>query len=299
MNNILKYIGLCIFIFICFYFISTNIFATYDDLAPGGFGRKNSVDTLENVFNILFNGGNYPDPDPEGAYPTQDPNVPTPSWPPGTTPTPTTPLPTRDPSNNVLNLNYNYQSYIANQVPPCLTNKNVYLEVESMTGVMWEVVAGIHFREGSCVPNQSCVSGQIIGKNEVDLRGNCTQADTGIGKPNPLPGGGCGFTNLLDSCVYGANHLIGKIGKIPQTREEFAKALGRYNGTGNANCGKTLFAHCPAPYEGYDHIHPMNKYDDEHKTMYLVYCDNGVRCKDPIVFPGLGALTVASIIHKL
>ncbi|MBP7967299.1 CHAP domain-containing protein [Candidatus Woesebacteria bacterium] len=61
--------------------VVSYIHATYDDPAAGGVGRKNSVSTLEDIFNILFNGGytnsNYPDPDPEGAYPTVDPNAPT------------------------------------------------------------------------------------------------------------------------------------------------------------------------------------------------------------------------------
>lgn len=292
-----------IIIIISFLFVTSHsTFALSEGLVPEidpGPGGGGSVQTLEKILDILFSNKKKVYPTVPIPSPTPDPLVPTPTWPPGTTPTPTIPLPTRNPNNSILNLNYNYPQQYVDNARPCLANSNVYKEVETTTGVMWEIVAGIHLIEGSCGSQKSCVSGRAIGANEPDLHGNCTQADTGIGKPNPLPGGGCGFTNLLDSCVYGANHLIGKIGKTPTTLEDFAKALGRYNGTGNANCGKTPFVGCPPPYEGYDHIYPMSKYDDAHQTMYLVYCADGVKCNPPQIFQRIGVLTAASIVHKL
>ena len=179
----------------------------------------------------------------------------------------------------------------------CLKNKSIYQQAAAQTGVPWEILAGIHYVEGSCDSNKSCVSGRTIGINEPDIYGNCSSTG-GKGKPIAMPGGGCRFQNLLDSCIYGANHLIGKIGRIPISFQDYAKALGRYNGTGNANCGRTPFASCPAPYEGYDHIYPMSKLDSAHQTMYLVYCADYTQCNPPKVYTRPGVLTIATILQN-
>ncbi|CAN5170651.1 hypothetical protein BH09PAT2_BH09PAT2_00300 [soil metagenome] len=270
-----------------------------DGTGNGSYGNGfHSTKTLEKIVNILMGtvGGIPNTTHPPGSSPT--PSGPTPTSDPNSSPTPTP-----DPNNNTANElglkpNYNYPQDYVDAVQGCLINRPLYNDVQSYTGVPWQVIAGIHFLEGICGQAKSCVSGRAIGANEPDIRGNCTAADSGLGKPNPLAGGGCGFTNLLDSCVYGANHLIGKIGKAPSNLQELAKALGRYNGTGNANCGKTPFTGCPAQFEGYDHIYPFSKFDDTHQNMYLVYCADGVVCNPPRPFTRIGVLTVASILSR-
>lgn len=210
-----------------------------------------------------------------------------------------------------LNLEDTGMTYSADQVNAvmkCLGNIETYKLAERQTGVPWKVLAGIHFVEGSCNPEQSCVSGRKIGVNEPDLGGNCAQ-NADLGRPKPLPGGGCGFTNLLDTCVYGANHLKNKIVRSDGVNfsrlDQLAMALGRYNGTGNANCGRIQLnqweqlPYCPVPYEGYDHIYPFNKYDEIHKTMYLVYCADRTKCNPPRVWTRLGVLAVTQILTKL
>ena len=160
-------------------------------------------------------------------------------------------------------------------------------------------MAGIHYVEGNCGTNKSCVSGRTLGVNEPDLYGNCS-SQGGVGKPVPI-GGGCGFRTLADSCIYGANHLKGKIGRVPSSIQDLAKALGRYNGIGNANCGRVnaSMPYCPARYEGFDHIYPFSKYDAIHQTMYLVYCADYTRCNPPKIFQRIGVLTIANILSNL
>jgi len=230
--------------------------------------------------------------------------------PPSQMPRPITPVPVNGgPDLNpgdltLVDTGMTYSVETVNNVRNCLGNYEVYKKVEAQTGVPWKVLAGIHFIEGGCSAQKSCVSGRLLGDNEPDLRGNCSQ-NSAPGKPKPLPGGGCGFTTLEDSCIYGANHLKGK---LVETRpltftqlDQLAKALGRYNGTGNANCGKvqTIMPYCPVPYEGYDHIYPFKGYDSIHETMYVVYCADYTPCSPPKVWTRLGVLAIMQILTKL
>lgn len=267
---------ICLFITVI---VVTGVHATVDDPAPGGVGgrvtekAKKTRDTIVTDFlNFIL------------KMPVQN-TTPLPVDP-NATPIPnTSPYPT-SPSGNLLYPETNYPSSLVTAAEKCLINKNVYIQVESMTDIPAYIIGGMHAAEASCNPQGSCVSGRQIGVNEPDLHNNCPAGDTGIGKPHPLPGGGCAFTDLLDSCVYGANFLKRKIGKTPTNMPEFANALARYNGTGNANCGRTPFQYCPPRFEGSDHVYPMNKYvkspgDTEQQLMYLVYCADGKRCCAP------------------
>lgn len=231
-----------------------------------------------------------PSPLPGSATATPSPAV-------QITPNPQSSAPLRQALQNITNPEPPSPQTIAS-IRACLTNRTTYMQVAGQTGVAWEIVAGIHYVEGGCVANKSCVSGRVIGTNEPDVHGNCSSSNSGLGRPNPLPGGGCGFTDLLDSCIYGAEHLKGKIGGVPHTLADFAKALGRYNGTGNANCGRTPYGYCPPSFEGDDHIHPMSKLDAKHNRMYLVYCADYTMCNPPVIFNRTGVITVANILIK-
>jgi len=181
----------------------------------------------------------------------------------------------------------------------CRKNYAVYEAAQNLTGVPWHILAGIHNMEGSCSSTKSLVSGRSIGALEPDVGRNCSYQDNGLGKPIPMAGG-CGFRSLLDTAVYAGNHLKGKIGKVPNNIQEYAKALGRYNGIGNANCGRVnaTMPYCPPPYEGYDHIYPFSKYDAIHEKMYLVYCADYTKCNPPKEYTRAGALVISNILSK-
>ena len=180
----------------------------------------------------------------------------------------------------------------------CLVNRAVYDAASAQTGVAWEVLAAIHYNEGGCGQNKSLVSGRTIGENEPDIMraGGCTSKISGPGVPFPLPSGGCGFSTLLDSALYAANHIKGKIGKSPSNFQELAKAFSKYSGGGNSNCGKTPYSSCPRLFEGEDDAYVMNMFDAKHESMYLVYCADLTRC-NPINLHGRpGVATIIRLI---
>ena len=241
--------------------------------------KKSAINMMEAILDITNSNSTSPQSSPS--------TITTPST------SPLTPgaQPTSAPIDSTPNTTY------TTEAQTCLKNKSVYQQAAAQTGVPWEILAGIHYVEGGCATNQSLVSGRVIGNNEPDVHGNCSSSNAGPGKPYPIAGG-CAFRSLLDTAIYGANHLIGKIGRIPSSQQDYAKALGRYNGTGNANCGRTPFASCPAPYEGYDHIYPMSKLDSAHQTMYLVYCADYTQCNPPKVYTRPGVLTIAALLQN-
>lgn len=261
--------------------------------------KKTTIEKIKEVPKSLFDlfdgsgtsGNNQPTP-----IPTSEAGI-TPGLTPGVS---TTPIDASSPIDNILQgSEVTYSPAIIASVRNCMTNANVYKIAEQRTGVSWKIIAGIHYMEGNCGSNKSCVSGRQLGVNEPDLYGNCSGGG-GEGRPVPLGGGGCGFRNLVDSCIYGGNHLKGKIqGRVPQTLQELAYALGRYNGLGNRNCGKTPYAHCPPSFDNDDHIYPMSQFDKKHETMYLVYCADYTTCNPPRIFQRIGALSVARILTNL
>ncbi len=181
-------------------------------------------------------------------------------------------------------------------VAGCINNRAAYEEASRYTGAPWQVLAGIHYREGNCNPNASLVSGRPIGEAEPDMEYNCSSAiENGLAIP---VNGGCGFATLTQSAIYAARHLIDKIGKVPQSFEELGTALSRYNGGGNSNCGKTPYPYCPPAFSGDDDPYPMALLDEKHKTMYVIYCEDGVAntAGCPRVDQNPGVLTAISLI---
>jgi len=176
-------------------------------------------------------------------------------------------------------------------------NMNAYKSASQITGVPWEVLAGIHYREGDANPELSLVSGRKIGSNEPDVP-SCSKNQV-LGKPKPLLGGGCGFTSLLDSAIYAANHLKAKIAKMPQSYQEIVVALSLYNGGGNSNCNKTLYASCPASFKGEDDTYVLNLYDERHMQMFIVFCEDHVRCYPPKKDERPGVMTVVRWLSEL
>jgi len=183
-------------------------------------------------------------------------------------------------------------------ISSCLINRAVYEEASSKTGVSWEILAALHYNEGSCISSNSLVSGRKIGENEPDIvrSGGCSSGSSGPGIPFPLPGGGCGFKTLLDTAIYAGNHFKGKIGKAPSSFEELAKAFSRYNGGGNSNCGKTPYTSCPRLFEGEDDPYVVSMFDKKYEGMYLVYCADRTKCTPPRAYERPGAATIIRLM---
>lgn len=179
------------------------------------------------------------------------------------------------------------------------SNIEIYQQAQEITGVPWEVLAGIHFIEGNSDPNKSLTSGRPIGAFEPDVPiRSCQNSSNELGKPIQV-GGGCGFRSLLDTAVYAGNHLKGKIGdQLPENFQQAVKALSRYNGGGNSNCGKTPYIGCPKEFEGEDDIYPMSKFSKKHEIMYLVYCADLTRCNPPQQYARYGVMTVVRALKE-
>lgn len=211
-------------------------------------------------------------------------------------------------SSNLLPLSsessQNWQSTkttIFTQVDP---NLAVYQQASQITGVPWEILAGIHSREANAQATGSLAGGAIIGRVDPDatraLRGACNNPNPEVGVPIPIAGG-CGFRNLLDSAVWAGNHLKEKLGgSSPSNFEEAAKALSRYNGGGNSNCGRipTPYKWCPRKLEGEDDGYVMNLFDLTHQPMYILYCADGVICNPLKIDPRPGAITVVKALQE-
>jgi len=158
--------------------------------------------------------------------------------------------------------------YFSSYIQPNLTSTvvSVYKEAEKQTGVPCEVLAGIHFIEGSNNPNASLQNG------------------------GPLTG------TLLESAVQAGNELKAKVGGSLDSWDSVITALSRYNGGGNSNCGKDsrYTGACPPP-EGIDDPYPTSWIDSGHLNMYLIYCSDYTKCTEPFpFFDRPGALTVAT-----
>lgn len=176
-------------------------------------------------------------------------------------------------------------------------NLSVYQQAEAATGVAWQALAGIHFREGGMNPNQSLVGGRKIGQVEPDVpKSECSGGRSGPGIPYPASGG-CAFRSLLDTAIYAGNHLKKKVSGDLSSSTQYTIALTRYNGGGNRNCGRGVpyQGPCPPP-AGTDDPYVMNHYDSPHDNMYIIYCRDHVKCNPPKKDGRPGVLTVAKTI---
>jgi len=186
----------------------------------------------------------------------------------------------------------------------CMQNKAIYDQAAAATGIPWNFLGALHFREGACDPNKSLISGRKIGNNEPDVvaNGGCSAGDRGPGKPRPGRGG-CYFNTLLDSALFAGNILKRSVGsRNPQEVAVLGEVFARYNGLGNRNCGSSgngypevPYSGCPPTHLGEDHPYAYNKYDARHSTMYTIYCEDGKRFTKgcPRVDANPGALLVA------
>ncbi|RJQ24460.1 hypothetical protein C4577_07815 [Candidatus Parcubacteria bacterium] len=182
-------------------------------------------------------------------------------------------------------------------------NLNVYQQASSITDLPWEVLAGIHYIEGGFGSNNSLVSGRQIGNVEPDIpKGACDGQVNGPGIPIPISGG-CGFKSLLDSAIYAGFHLVGKIGRKPQSFQDITTALSRYNGGGNGNCGEDVpysnsLDNCPPLFFGEDDPYALSYFDTKHDNMYLIYCGDLTKCVNQRAFVRPGALTITRSVDQ-
>lgn len=100
-------------------------------------------------------------------------------------------------------------SYFNSFISPNLTPEVItaYAVAEQKTGVPCEVLAGIHFKEGSNKPDQDLQSGAPLGGRSLE-----------------------------ESAIQAAEELKGKAGGDITTMNQLIKALSYYNGGGNSNC---------------------------------------------------------------
>ncbi|HRN95867.1 MAG TPA: hypothetical protein PLD54_00290 [Candidatus Levybacteria bacterium] len=176
-------------------------------------------------------------------------------------------------------------------VASLLTEQNIaiYKQAADTSGVPWEVLAAIHYREGNMSSNHSIVSGRPIGDHEPDVMGNdgCSTQYTRL-----TSNGTCVFDSLLNSALYAANLLkIKNGGNFPDNYRDLVKTLSYYNGTGNTNCGKTPYPYCPPEFPMEDHSYTMNLLDAKHEVMYVVYCADFTPCNPPVRDQRTGALS--------
>jgi len=274
-------------------------YAEKNKLSPEQEFKKNN-DTLLSIVNTLFAPlvipsvtVTIPSPTPKvSVSPSPDPIPPVPVAPTSAPPISGKLLPNPLPAISSKAISFKQS------IAPCVANRSVYEEASSKTGVSWEILAAIHYNEGSCGSNNSLVSGRKIGENEPDIvrGGGCSSGSSGPGIPFPLPGGGCGFKTLLDTAIFAGNHFKGKIGKAPSNFEELAKAFSRYNGGGNSNCGKTPYTSCPRLFEGEDDPYVVSMFDTKHESMYLVYCADLTKCNPPRTYGRPGAATIIRLV---
>jgi hypothetical protein len=149
--------------------------------------------------------------------------------------------------------------------------KNVYIQASQATGVPWQVLAAIHYREASNNPNKDLQAGNPIG-------GPYTQSSTDYQK--------YGYPKTLEeSAEIAAKHLIAVVGSgvvnkpvnVPNPDPEGLKdALYSYNGRAQVYAQQAAalgFNSVTQPYEGSPYV--MNNYDSIHMNMKIITTDFG------------------------
>lgn len=183
--------------------------------------------------------------------------------------------------------NLGVDSDIAKAAAQCSENIPVYKQAEAVTGVPWQVLAGVHYVEASidiaCNPQRSLTSGRLIGKEletDVESAERCQQFNPDNTYEfshyayNPVthknvPVYGCRFQSLYDSALDSAYVILRSLpdGNINNFRS-VVTALSSYNGGGNTNCNEQVpYAHsaaCPPLYPGEDDPYALSLFDERH-----------------------------------
>jgi len=149
--------------------------------------------------------------------------------------------------------------------------KPAYVQASQATGVPWQVLAAIHYRENSNSPNGDLQAGNPIG-------GPYSQASTSYAK--------YGYPKSIEeSAEFAAKELIGKASagivkkpvNVPNPDSEGLKdALFGYNGRADAYAQQAAdlgFNPNTQPYEGSPYV--MNQFDAKHMNMKIIGSDFG------------------------
>lgn len=151
------------------------------------------------------------------------------------------------------------------------SNKDAYQQAAQVTGVPWQLLAAIHFREANNNPGQDMQAGNPFGGPYKQ-----SSTDYGIyGYPK----------NMEQSAEIAAKHLIavsqsGVVKKPINVSSPDAEAikdtLYSYNGRAGAYAQQAAdlgFNSDTQPYEGSPYV--MNNYDQVHENMKIITRDNG------------------------
>ncbi len=191
----------------------------------------------------------------------------------------------------------------------------IYKEVADQSDLPWEVIAALHNVEtgGSFNPRGSLVSGRVIGEIEPDVGNICTTQSAGKAKFTIPIGSGCGFSSLLNSALYAAEHFKEKMSYAKNIArsgagefELISAAFALYNGPGNTQCiGNTpkpetggLYTGCGPKFLFDDHLYPFACFDERHATMYVIYCEDGRKCTSPTPYQNIGAMTFIKALQQ-
>lgn len=150
-------------------------------------------------------------------------------------------------------------------------NKDIYLKAQQVTGVPWQMLAAIHYREASFSTSRDIQAGNPFGGPYS--RTSTSYAQYGYPK------------DIQESVIIAAKVLIdmakGGVVKKPinvanPPAEAVKDTFFSYNGRAQAyaNQAATLgFDPVKQPYEGSPYV--MNNYDDKHKDMKIITRDGG------------------------
>jgi hypothetical protein len=145
--------------------------------------------------------------------------------------------------------------------------KPAYQEAEKATGVPWQAIAAIHYRESSNSESQDLQAGNAIG-------GPYGQYSDSYGK--------YGYPKSMgESAIFAAKELMGKTSKgkinVPSPDPDILKdAFFGYNGRASvyaAQAAQLGFDADKQPYEGSPYV--MNNFDAKHKNMGIITQDFG------------------------
>lgn len=87
---------------------------------------------------------------------------------PATTSTTEAPTTTEAPKLPIDMLPASTREFLNAQLPKVESLKDTYVEIEKQTGVPWQIMAALHYREGMNNPNQSMMAGEPIGSVNPD-----------------------------------------------------------------------------------------------------------------------------------
>ena len=158
--------------------------------------------------------------------------------------------PWQAPLPEAVNTILNSEMFVGGKLNPEL--EEVYARAAQETGTPCEVLAGLHFEEGSAHFTD------IGGPEKVSLTNG-----------NPLEPG----QSLLDTALQAGSTLQNP---VPTNTGTLITSISNYNGGGNSNCQLGYpypipYSGCPKRYTGEDDPYATNMLDSRHTNMWLLF----------------------------